>query len=246
MPVCIGRISERWHARAIACEKATEPLRERKGSGYTGRCVVRRVGGISAAVAAFVLALAAPAASASPHVYNTDPAANSPAGVVYSIPLDTARQDAAPHGHYSAGGHGGGSGGSGAGGIGGGGGGSTGGGSTGGGSTGGGSGTSSSATTGHKSASLLVPGGQPGSLVHSGNGFGSSSKVPGLSAPVSAGFRTLGRNSGDAPLLAILLALVVIVLGMFAGARSWRLGHPLTRHPLAALPGASDSPPSGS
>jgi hypothetical protein len=234
-------------------------LRERKGWGYTGRRVVRRIGGISAAFAALVLAFAAPAASARPPVYNTDPQANSPAGVVYSIPLDTARQDATPHGHYTVGGgHGGGSGGaggsgSGGGGTGGGGSGTTGGGgsgTTGGGGSGttggGGSSTSSSATGGHANASLLVPGGQPGSLVQSANGFGSSSRVPGYNAPVSAGFRALGRNSSDAPLFAILLAIVVIVLGVFAGARSWRLGHPLTRRPLAALPGPSDSPPSGS
>lgn len=181
-----------------------------------------------------MLAFTAPAASARPRVYNTDPQANSPAGVVYSIPLDTARQDAAPHGHYTVGGHGGGSGGAGGSGTGG-------SGTTG----GGGSATSSSATGGHANASLLVPGGQPGSLVQSANGFGSSSQVPGYNAPVSAGFRTLGRNSSDAPLFAILLAIVVIVLGVLAGARSWRLGHPLTRRPLAALPGPSDSPPSG-
>ena len=36
---------------------------------------------------------------AGPGVQATDPSASSPAGVVYSIPLDSARQDASPHGH---------------------------------------------------------------------------------------------------------------------------------------------------
>lgn len=187
-----------------------------------------------------------------PAVQATDPSANSPAGVIYSIPLDSARQDASPHGHSGAGsgsaggggsGAGGGGGGTGGGGSGAGGGGGTGGGGSGaggsgsaagssrpaGGSTGGSSGGQSDAggngglrSTAVKSVPVLVPGGQPGSLVHSANGFGSSSSVPGLDAPLSSGYGAVQSNASSAPLLAFLLALLVLSVGGFAGARAWR------------------------
>ncbi len=175
-------------------------------------------------------------------VQATDPSAGSPAGVVYSIPLDSARQDASPHGHggSSAGGGGGPTSGSGGGGgIGGGGsGGSSGGGTSasgGGGSAGGSSGSGGGATGGGaggsagsssvkiaKATPVLVPGGQPGSLVNSSNGFGSSSGVPSLNAPAAAGLGSVQSNASSAPLLAILLAALVLALGGYIGIRSWR------------------------
>ena len=53
-----------------------------------------------------------PVIASPPAKQATDPNAHSPAGVVYSIPLDTARQDAAPH-HRASGNAGGASGGGG-------------------------------------------------------------------------------------------------------------------------------------
>jgi hypothetical protein len=184
-------------------------------------------------------------ASGSPTLPSTDPQANTPAGALYSIPLDNARQDAAPHKRHGAG-VGGGSGGSGGGGsagaglIGSGGGSGSGGAGTSGGA-GGGTSTGTAGATGSASSgsqtsaasggngsgstgALLVPGGQPGSLVHSANGYGSSSAVPGVNAPASAGFRAVGDTASNAPLLAILLAALVITLGLVAGARAWQVG----------------------
>jgi hypothetical protein len=69
---------------------------------------------------------------------------------------------------------------------------------------------------------VLVPGGQPGSLVHSANGFGSSSKIPSLNSPASAGLGSVQNNASSAPLLAILLAGVMLVLGGYVGVRTWR------------------------
>ena len=143
-------------------------------------------------------------------VQATDPSAGSPAGVVYSIPLDSARQDASPHGHggSSASGGGGPSSGSGGGGggiVGGGGsGGSSGGGTgaTGGGGSAGGGGTGGSAGSSSvklaKVTPVLVPGGQPGSLVNSSNGFGSSSRIPSLNAPAAAGLGSVQSNASSA------------------------------------------------
>jgi hypothetical protein len=211
--------------------------------------VARRIVDISVVLAMSLVAWATPALAGAPSSQATDPTANSPAGVVYSIPLDSARQDAAPHGHGSAaGGVGGGSGGSGGGtgGSGGGASGSSGSGASGSsgsgasgtpsgnGATGGGgssgshgkpvaasSGAGRSAGTGSHAA-VLVPGGQPGSLIHSSNGFGSSSRVPGLNAPSGSGLDSVQGNAGSAPLLAILLALVVFSVGAFAGVRASR------------------------
>jgi hypothetical protein len=167
-------------------------------------------------------------------VQATDPNANSPAGVVYSIPLDSARQDASPHGHggssSSSGGPivGGGSGGSGGGGgiAGGSGSGSVGSGGSGGAGAGSGAGSSSHSliTDRGTTTPILVPGGQPASLIHSSNGFGSSSKVPGAGSPASAGLGAVQSNASSAPLLAFLLAAVVLTLGGFAGVRAWRTG----------------------
>lgn len=69
---------------------------------------------------------------------------------------------------------------------------------------------------------VLVPGGQAGSLVHSSNGFGSSSAVPGLNGPGSAGLGSVQNNASSAPLLAFLLAALVLSLGGYVGIRAWR------------------------
>ena len=211
-----------------------------------GCSVVRRLVGIIFVSVLLALALTGIALAGGGRgsvVQATDPSAASPAGVVYSIPLDSARQDASPHGHGGAV--------SGPGGAGPGGGGGSGGGSGGGAGSSGSSGTSSgssgtssgssSASSGssgasssggsgsslvarhnHDTAPVLVPGGQPGSLVNSSNGFGSSSSVPGVSASASTGLGSIQSNASSAPLLALLLAAVVLLLGGYAGLRAWR------------------------
>jgi hypothetical protein len=69
---------------------------------------------------------------------------------------------------------------------------------------------------------VLVPGGQRGSLVASSNGFGSSPEVPGLNAASSGGFAAVQGNESDAPLLAIVLAVVVLGAGAYLGTRGRR------------------------
>ncbi len=180
---------------------------------------------------------ASPAASQA-----TDPNANTPAGVIYAIPLDSARADAAPRPHIHNGTTG--LGGSSAAPPGGGSGSAAGGGaraslsaggtvhaqgkSAGGSAASPASATSSSATTTASSDStgsepILVPGGTPGSLVHSANGFGSSSQVPGYDAPTSQGLGALQSGSGSGPLLAIVLSALALLVGVFFGAQAWRL-----------------------
>jgi hypothetical protein len=162
---------------------------------------------------------------------------------VYSIPLDSARQDAAPHPTAVAVSGGGGSSGSGGGGpsaTGGGGSAATGGSSSGGGGSSGARGASGggashrpltssgqvrgagSARRGAAALPILVPGGQPGSLIHSADGFGASPQVPGLNAPASAGLASVQGGAGSAPVLAILLAAVVMGIGAYAGLRARR------------------------
>jgi hypothetical protein len=196
--------------------------------------VVRRIVDICLFLALSLVVWATPGFASSPAVQATDPNANSPAGVIYSIPLDSARQDASPHGHSNGTGATGGSTGSGGGGSVGGGGGSSGGGGSAGGSgaTGGsgssansgskGGGSANSRASSGKPIPVLVPGGQPGSLVHSANGFGSSSSVPGVDSPFSPGIGTVQNSGSSAPLVAIVLALVLLSLGGLAGARVWR------------------------
>jgi hypothetical protein len=67
----------------------------------------------------------------------------------------------------------------------------------------------------------LVPGGQAGSLIHSANGFGSSSSIPGLNVPSSAGLAAVQGDSSS-PLVAFLLAAIVLSVGGFVGLRAWR------------------------
>lgn len=64
---------------------------------------------------------------------------------------------------------------------------------------------------------MLVPGGQPGSLVHSANGFGSSSAVPGLSAPASPGVGAIQGDASHAPALALLLTVLLLGAGVLTG-----------------------------
>jgi hypothetical protein len=106
-----------------------------------------------------------------------------------AIPLESARQDAAPRGHLVS--HGGGS-----------------------------IGSALDVTGAH--VALLVPGGQPGSLSHSDNGFGASSRVPGLDVAPGPGLGAVQGNASSAPLLSILLALVVMAIGTAAGMRAYR------------------------
>lgn len=154
---------------------------------------------------------------------------------MYQIPLDTARQDATPHGNKDKSSGGGGPAGGGTGGGSGSGGGSAGpsSGGSGGSGAGGSAGSTGSGSAGGSDSSLvssqgsdttpvLVPGGQPGSLVHSSNGFGSSAQVPGANSPASAGLGSVQNNASSAPLLAFLLAAVVLMLGGYVGLRAWR------------------------
>jgi hypothetical protein len=168
----------------------------------------------------------------------TDPKAESPAGVIYQIPLDSARRDAAPvlpsgrredgasgPGNGGAGGSGGGSGGQA-------------------GSPGtGGSGSASSSGTGGSpggahgggnaalSASASEGGGTPQdpSSIHSENGFGSSSQVPGVSQAAlrtGAGVPATQTAGSTLPiyLLVALIALVAVGMGVLATRGSRRRG----------------------
>jgi hypothetical protein len=67
-----------------------------------------------------------------------------------------------------------------------------------------------------------VPGGQPGSLVDSSNGFGSSSQIPGVTAAVSPGLGSVDGNGETAPIAAFLLAALVLAVGCFLGVRASR------------------------
>jgi hypothetical protein len=193
--------------------------------------VLRRVVDISLLVALSLLSWTASAAAQAPGPQATDPGANSPAGVVYAIPLDSARQDAAPHGHGrvlgpsngSSSGSGGGYGGS-----------HSSVGSVGSGSTPTRSTSSAGGSAARRTPPVLVPGGQPGSLVHSANGFGSSSAVPGLNGNASSGLGTVQGDGSSAPVLTIILAVVLLGAGGLMGARAWRT------HPPA--PGGASSP----
>ncbi|MFZ0387135.1 MAG: hypothetical protein WAL22_15820 [Solirubrobacteraceae bacterium] len=79
---------------------------------------------------------------------------------------------------------------------------------------------------------MLVPGGQPGSLIHSENGFGSSSKVPGLNSQASAGLAAVQGNGSSAPVAAIVLAIAVLAIGGIAGAGVWHRSN--RRRPAAS------------
>ena len=69
---------------------------------------------------------------------------------------------------------------------------------------------------------MLIPGGQPGSLLHSSDGFGSSPTVPGLNASASTGLGEVQGDASSAPTVAILLAIAVLAIGALAGAHARR------------------------
>ncbi len=185
------------------------------------------------------LSIGAQTAMAEAQAQRIDPKAESPAGVIYQIPLDSARRDAAPV--LPTGSHGGGSGGPGSS-AGGGPGSGTGGqaGSTGGGgsaSGSGGTGGSSRVASGHSagsgailSASASEGGGTPQdpSSIHSENGFGSS-QVPGVSQAAlrtGAGVPATQTAGSTLPtyLLIVLIALVAVGMGVLATRGSGRRG----------------------
>jgi hypothetical protein len=60
-------------------------------------------------------------------------------------------------------------------------------------------------------------------LIHSSNGFGSSSSVPSLDSPPSAGLGAIQSNASSAPPLAIFLAIIVLGVGGLIGVRAWHL-----------------------
>lgn len=144
----------------------------------------------------------------------TDPQAGSPAGVIYQIPLDTGRRDAAPV--LPAGRRGTGSSGAGATPPGG-----PGGNSGGSGGNSGGSGSSA----GGESASSASPagGGTPSdpSSIHSENGFGSASAVPGVSPAamrIGAGVPAAHTAGSTFPsyLLMVLIGAAAVAVGLIA------------------------------
>jgi hypothetical protein len=173
---------------------------------------LRFVGG---AVGAFALLFGGQSAMAESNgvVQRTDPKANSPAGVIYQIPLDSGRRDAAPV--LPVGSRPGGSGGSG--------------GSAGSGSSGSGSAASRSSgggpqapTGGAKSASATAAngGGTPSnpSSIHSENGFGSSSQVPGVSrAALQTGAGVAATRTPGSALPTYLLVGLVVAAAIAAG-----------------------------
>src|SRR5262249_23617357 len=148
--------------------------------------VAMRLAFVGAALATVALStgLQASAAQASPHV-QTDPQASSPAGVIYQIPLDSARRSAAPV--LSVGSHG-----------------------------GGGHGVTGAA-------------GDPSSI-HSENGFGSSSRVPGLNRAAlgigAAGTSAAHPGGSTFPtfLLVGLVSIAAIAAGVLATGAKRRRG----------------------
>jgi hypothetical protein len=190
-----------------------------------------RVVWIAGCVAAFALTVGVQSAMAEAQAaQRTDPKAESPAGVIYQIPLDSARRDAAPVLHTGR--RDGGGSASGLAGPGGGSGGANGGQSPS--STG--SATASSAdASGHAggalSASASEGGGTPQnpSSIHSENGFGSASQVPGLSqaaARTGAGVAATSAAGSTTPtyLLIALIAAAAIGMGLIATRHSRHRG----------------------
>lgn len=143
--------------------------------GWVTLAFVRRSSAIAAILATLVFPIAVEANS------QTDSHASSPAGAVYEIPLQTARGDAAPKhpastqhtGQQSPGGGGGFGGSAGSGGS---------GGSGGSAGSGGSGGSAGSSAAGSGNEPGVLPAG-----IKTENGFGSSSKVPGLVTGGGAG-----------------------------------------------------------
>jgi hypothetical protein len=59
-----------------------------------------------------------------------------------------------------------------------------------------------------------------------GNGFASSTHVPGLNGSSSPGVEAQDTGGSSAPLMAIILAVVVLTAGGFIGARAMRRRRP--------------------
>jgi hypothetical protein len=189
-------------------------------------------------VAALALTIGAQTAMAEAQtVERTDPKAESPAGVIYQIPLDSARRDAAPvlpsrrrDGAAGNGAAGGGGSGSGSGGA------SDASGRAGSSSSGGsgdagdsGKGSAPGAGLSASSSNAGADGGTPQdpSSIHSENGFGSSSQVPGVSQAAlrtGAGVAATQAASSTLPtyLLIALIAVAAIGMGLLATRRPRR------------------------
>jgi hypothetical protein len=181
-------------------------------------------------VATFALTIGAQAAAAEAQVVQTDPKAESPAGVIYQIPLDSARRDAAPvlpsgrreENRTAAGASatGGGSGGGASGSPG-----ASGGGNSGSASSQTGAGGALSASSGSAGRGTGAGGSQEPSSIHSENGFGSASKVPGLSQAAlrtGAGVAATSAAGSTLPtyLLIALIAIAAVGMGLLASNRS--------------------------
>jgi hypothetical protein len=181
---------------------------------------------------ALVFALTAGAQTAAAEgngvLQRTDPKAGSPAGVIYQIPLDSGRRDAAPV--LPVGSQGKGPGAGAAGGGSGPGGGSGGGSapsaqpaSASGGGAGGASGGSASGGTPSRAQAAAEGGGTPSnpSSIHSENGFGSSSQVPGLSkAALRTGAGVAAASTAGSTLPTYLLIALVAAAAVVAGVLS--------------------------
>jgi hypothetical protein len=160
---------------------------------------------IGAALAACALVVGVQGAAAESHavIQRTDPSASSPAGVIYQIPLDSARRDAAPvlpigsrHNGSGGGGAGGGAG------------------------SGGGSSRAGGGGGSGQSAQVAEGGGTAGnpSSIHSENGFGSSSQVPGLSrAALQSGAGVPAAHTAGSTLPTYLLLVLIAVAAVAAG-----------------------------
>jgi hypothetical protein len=169
-----------------------------------------------ASFAFVVVCLAAPPVSAQQQ--RTDPDASSPAGVIYEIPFDTARKDAAPkkarataddgsgdqqnNGTSSAGAAG-----------------TSGSGGGGNGDSGASGATASTGSSGSSSENPNV-----GTSIHSENGFGSSSRVPGVAGatvgtdgPPSSALHSDSSSSTTSPAVTYGLLLILLVVGGWIG-----------------------------
>jgi hypothetical protein len=205
--------------------------------------------GCALGAVALTIGVQGPVANGQGVVQRTDPQAGSPAGVIYQIPLDTGRRDAAPVlpvGRRSAGGAGGGapgSGGSGSSGTG-----SSGTGASGTGASGTGVAGATAGATGvagahgdgsdspiggatgeSASTAASAGGGTPGdpSSIHSENGFGSSSQVPGVSpAAVQIGAGVPAAHTAGSALPTFLLIALIAAAAVAAGLITTRV----TRH----------------
>ncbi len=151
-----------------------------------------RLAFVGGTVGALALMLGAQTtAAAAHHAVQTDPSAGSPAGVIYQIPLDNARRDAAPV--LPVGSHGG---------------------------PGGPAGSAGTA-------------GDPSSI-HSENGFGSASSVPGVSPAalrIGAGVPAAGKPGSTWPTYLLIAVFAAAAIG--AGALAKRRYGPPRRPPGA-------------